>query len=122
MNVMILQPDEAVAMMRRLAGKTEADDLRTKIVQSENSIFKALRYHHREAGAGLTGGTWWQVVMAEALEQAEAAMVAAEAKLRELGEPRSTSSEDRARERCGFFPYTGHMADYMAAHLGASAC
>ena len=89
-------------------------------MRAENSIRKAISYHHSDA-RGMLGGTWWQNVMADALQDAERDMIEAEAELRELGEPRSTGTEDRARERAGFFPYTGRMADYMAQHLGGQS-
>lgn len=119
MQVHILSNEQAVSFLRTMSGKTEADDLRSKIVQSENLIQKAIHYHHTASIRISTSGTWWQVVMGDSLQAAEAAMIAAEARLAEMGEPRSTWADDKARERCGFFPYRGRMAHYMAQHLGS---
>lgn len=121
MQVHVLSNEEALDFMRAMTGMTLGDDLRRKLVQCENTIFKAITYHHGTPHDAFTGGTWWQNVMADSLEAAEVTLKATEARLKEIGEDRTGWKEDAARVRCGFFPYQGHMADYMAAHLAAQS-
>ena len=99
MNLMPITPD----MLRRLSGKTEADDLRSELAGHVLRIPEARRSLTNEKGA-FYGQTFWMVVAAEKLIDAEASADAIRARLDAMDEHYGRAQQENTLRWHGFLP------------------